>query len=242
MYKILLVDDHSDYFSLVRTYNEVMNINYELNYLSTGLNIKEYLDNHKTDLILMDWKLDNDEDGLEIIKSLKLIQCYGSIPMILVTSKCEINDQIKGLNGGADDYITKPFCMELLFCKINAFLRKDNKKKNTQENIQHQFRFNDETLEIEFLGINHKLSAKEFKILKILVNEPLKAHSQIELNEKTSGKDVFVSKRCIDTFITILRKKIGKDSILSIRKKGYKINEELFHVAPLYEKSFIPYS
>lgn len=236
MYKILLVDDNRDYFLLIQTYNEACQTNYSIHYLSTGLNIKEYIKLNNIDLILMDWQLENEEDGLSIIQSLKTCQQYNHIPMIIVTAKSELSEQIAGLDGGADDYIIKPFSMELLFSKINSMLRKECKDKNTEEHIKGRFSFFEDKLEIEFDEIRHKLSFKEFTILKILVNEPLKVHSQDELNNLTSGEDVHVSKRCIDTFITILRKKIGKSCILSIRKKGYKINEELCNITPTSQK------
>lgn len=233
MYRVLLVDDDMSHYLLIHSYNQKMNTNYEINHLDTGVGINSYLQNNKIDLILMDWQLSNSEDGLNIIKELKNIKCYNHIPMILVTGKSELSDQIQGLNEGADDYITKPLSMPLLFSKINSFLRKENKDKNTEENVQKHFIFADDKLEVEFSGVSYKLSLKEFTILKILVNNPLKVHSQNELNELTSGKDVHVSKRCIDTFITLLRKKIGKKYILTIRKKGYKINDELLKALSL---------
>lgn len=235
MYKILLVDDDVEFFLLISHYNKTKKLNYHIHHLNTGSLVRDYLKDNSVDLILMDWQLNNNEDGLSIIQELKSSQTLCTIPMILVTAKKELDEQIQGLNGGADDYITKPFSLELLFSKLNSILRKESKDKNTETNIKGKFVFLDDTLEIEFEGIKHKLSLKAYTILKTLVNNPLKVHSQKELNELTSGENVHVSKRCIDTFITIIRKKIGKKSILSIRKKGYKINEELCNIAPIIE-------
>jgi DNA-binding response OmpR family regulator len=107
---------------------------------------------------------------------------------------------------------------------MNELLRNKNTSTNSINNCQDKFIFIEESHELYFKWKKHQLTCKEFLILKTLVTNPLKPFSQKELNEISSGKDVYVSKRCIDTFISILRKKIGKDSIVSIRGMGYKIN------------------
>lgn len=224
MYKVLLVDDDIETFNLIQEYNKKNNQNFEIDHLLSGKNLTDYLNNNQVALILMDWKL-IDEDGLDLIKNLKVKEAYAHIPMILLTSKNSENDQIQGLDGGADDYITKPFSTKFLFSKINALLRKEDKDKNKEENIRHKFLFSEDNLEVEYKGESHKLTLKAYTILKTLVHNPLRVYSQDELNELTSGKDVHVSKRCIDTFVTMIRKKIGKDCIISVRKKGYKIND-----------------
>lgn len=231
MYKVLLVDDDIEIFHLIEEYNKKNEQNYDIAYLSSSEKLNEYLNNNVVDMILMDWHL-GQENGLEIIKGLKAKTAYSEIPMVLLTSKSEVEDQIQGLDGGADDYITKPFSLKFLYSKINSFLRKEDKDKNVTENIRHKFIFQDDKLEVEYMGMSHKLTFKEYTILKTLVNNPLRVFSQTELNELTSGKGVFVSKRCIDTFITIIRKKIGKDCIVSVRKKGYKINDRFLTDSP----------
>lgn len=228
MYKILLVDDDAEIFSLIDDYNKKTEQNYTIAHLSSSEKLDDFLNNNVVDLILMDWRL-GQENGLELIKDLKNKKASSHIPMILLTSKSSVDDQIQGLNEGADDYITKPFDLKFLFSKINAYLRKENKDKNVKENIRHKFIFNDDKLEVEFMNKKHKLTFKEFTILKTLVNNPLEVFSQSQLNEITSGKGVHVSKRCIDTFITILRRKIGKECIVSVRKKGYKINDQVLN-------------
>jgi DNA-binding response OmpR family regulator len=223
MYKILLVDDDIEIFHLIEDYNQKNKENYTIHYLPSSEKLNDFLNTNIVDLILMDWKL-GQESGLQILAELKSKIAFAHIPMILLTAMSQVEDQIQGLDSGADDYIVKPFYLKLLFSKINSHLRKEDKEKNTKENIRHQFIFKDDQLEVEYMGENHKLTAKAFTILKVLVNNPMKVFSQNELNSLTSGKDVHIGKRCIDTFVTNIRKKIGKNSIISIRKKGYQIN------------------
>lgn len=225
MYKILLVDDDVEIYHLIEDYNKKNKHGYQIDHLLSSKKLMDYLTNNVVDVILMDWKLKK-ENGLEIIKDLKSKEAFAHIPMILLTSKNDLQDQIQGLDGGADDYITKPVALKFLYSKMNAFLRKENKEKNTTANMRQKFLFDEDNLTVEYLGQVHQLTNKAFIILKTLVDSPLKVHSQEELNELTSGKGVFVSKRSVDTFITIIRNKIGKDCITSIRKRGYKLNEK----------------
>lgn len=229
MYSVLLVDDDEDIFKLISIYNEANNEKYKFHYLPSGEEIYKFLNENNVDFIIMDWMLPNNVSGLQLIKEMKSKEAFSHIPMILLTALSSLNDQIKGLDNGADDFIIKPCSLNLLFSKINAFLRKENRVKNINENVRNNFLFTDDNLNVEYKGNSHKLTSKEYTILKTLVNNPLKVFSQDELNEITSGKDIHISKRCIDTFITIIRKKIGKNSIISVRKKGYKINEKIFN-------------
>ena len=150
------------------------------------------------------------------------------IPLILCTKKNSDDDHVIYLTNGADDvFKTKNLCLSLLFGKINALLRKKDILLNNINNLARHFSFLEESFELDFEGVRYKLTSKEFIILKTLVDHPEKTFSQVELNELSSGKDVYVSKKCIDTFVSILRKKIGKNCILSIRNKGYKLNEKI---------------
>lgn len=131
------------------------------------------------------------------------------------------------LDQGADDFYRKSAPLPLLYSKINATLRKIDPDKNNRFILMRKFFFLEDSLEVEHYGVKYKLSNKEFKILQTLCNNPGKVYSQEELNKMTSGEEVFVSKRCIDTFVTLLRKKIGKNCIISVRKRGYKLNEDI---------------
>lgn len=227
MYKVLLVDDDKDMAEAIKLYNEQAKTEYDIEHISSGKELDHVLMNKTVDLILMDWNLgEGEKSGLDLIKDLKNKTATAHIPMILLTGKDKMDDQILGLNQGADDYVVKMNDFKYLFAKMSTMLRRLDKGKHTQENLRKKFIFKDDTLELEYLGQVHKLTHKEFVILKTLVSNPQRVFGQDELNALTSGKDIFVSRRCIDTFVAILRKKIGKECIVSVRKKGYKINDK----------------
>ena len=231
-YNILIVDDSIFFYDFINQYNINSHLDYNITQIRSNENFLGNLASHPTDIILMNWMIKDSleiklKDGLSLIKDIKFISSMANTPIILCTDKELISDEIVGINQGADEVFRKCDPIELLFCKMNALLRKVNKAKNDQVNLMRKFVFIDNSLNIEYLGVTHKLTSKEFLIFKTLVMNPGKTFSQETLNQITSGKEVFVSRRCIDTFISLIRNKFGKNCILSVRKKGYKMNESI---------------
>lgn len=223
-YKILLIDDNENTFTWIRDYNRNNRLFYDIDYIKSDVDVVGYLQSHPVDLILTAWNLEA-VSGIDLVKNLRLNVSTAHIPVIFCTNREEIDDQIYALNQGADDFFRKSSPPELLFSKINAVLRKVDRERNDSIQILRKFLFLDNTLEVEFSGLIHKLTNKEYNILKILVENPKKVFSQEDLNRVTSGDEVHVSRRCIDTFINLLRRKFGRESIVAIRKKGYKLND-----------------
>lgn len=229
MYKVLFINDSSEKFSLINNHNLNHRLYYTIRNLSAQENISSFISEHHTDLIILSCTINNSEkDHYDIIRELKLNSLTNHIPVLVCTKKETAEEQVKYLDQGADDVYRTKDSLELLFSKMNAILRKMDLDKNVKVNIHRKFFFIDDSLEVEHLGVRHKLTNKEFAILKTLVDHPGKVFSQEDLNKITSGEGVFVTRRCIDTFITLLRKKIGKECIICIRKKGYKLNDQLF--------------
>ena len=227
-YKILLVEDNVDIYNWINDHNKKNRLHYDIRNIKSSEDVLGYLRNQHIDLIITAWTFENPQRGhLEIIKELKLNTTTANIPIIVCTRKESIDDQVKALDQGADDYFRKSAPLPLLFSKMNALLRKIDPEKNNRVILMRKFFFFEDSLEVEHYGTKHKLSNKEFKILKTLCENPGKVFSQEDLNKITSGEEVFVGRRCIDTFVTLLRKKIGKECIVSVKKKGYKLNEAL---------------
>jgi two-component system alkaline phosphatase synthesis response regulator PhoP len=225
-YKILLIDDNESTFKWISEYNKKHNLGYQIESVKSTVDIVSYLSSHPVDLILTAWNLE-ESSGIELVKDIRLNVSTSHIPVIFCTKKEDVSDQIYALNQGADDYYRKSLPPELLFSKINAILRKTNRERNDCIQISRKFSFLDDTLEVKFSGLMHKLTNKEYNILKILVENPKKVFSQEDLNRITSGSDIHVSRRCVDTFINLLRRKFGRESIIAVRKKGYKLNDML---------------
>jgi len=227
MYTILLVSKNDYFFNKVIKYDLKEKLHYCFKSFKIDEDILEIIFKENPSIILIHCEIKDLEECVVLLKSIKLNVLGREIPLIVCTPLKTEDSKIETINNGADDVFYTELSLGLLFCKINALLRRQNKLVNLSNNFSRLFSFLDNTFELEFQGKRHKLTSKEFIILKSLVDSPEKTFSQVELNEISSGKGVYVSKRCIDTFISLIRRKIGKNYIVSIRNKGYKINEKI---------------
>lgn len=180
------------------------------------------------DLAILDWMVPS-PSGLEICKILRRKKETSSIPIILLTAKGEEEDRIRGLNSGADDYVTKPFSPAELVARINALLRRVNHSHSN-------------TIEFEDISIDvnkHKvfrgdkrihLGPTEYKLLKHLMENPGRVFSRNDLLDKVWGHGIYVESRTVDTHIRRLRKAINingtKNYIRTVRSAGYSIDNE----------------
>ena len=131
-------------------------------------------------------------------------------------------DKIKGLNSGADDYITKPIKPKVLLSKVKALLR-----RRFSENDNHIVQINDLVIDrskylVILKGIEISLPRKEFELLYLLTSSPNTVFSRDKILDVVWGRDVFVGDRTIDVHIRKLREKIGDSSFKTIKGVGYK--------------------
>lgn len=229
MYHILFINDNPLILKDLMRYNQANNLHYIFHEIKSSIDILKFIYDNPPSLILISCSLVEDVSELNIIKSIKLNSLGKEIPLILCTQKDSEEEHIAFLNHGADDVFWTKLSLPLLFSKTNALLRKKNATLNNINSFERVFVFMNESFEVDFKGKRHKLTSKEFIILKTLVENPNKTFSQDELNELSSGVDVYVSKRCVDTFISLIRRKIGRNCILSIRNKGYQINQKILN-------------
>ena len=176
-------------------------------------------------LIILDIMLP-DEDGLSILRKLKATPLYKSIPVIMVTAKTSEIDAVKGLDMGADDYITKPFGVMELVSRVKAVLRRT--QASVVDNLAFKNILIDEAKHIVFVGDNEiELTYKEYEILKLLIINKGIVLTRDRLMETIWGYDFEQGNRTVDVHIQSLRKKLGDagDYIKTIRNVGYKIGE-----------------
>ena len=175
-------------------------------------------------LIILDIMLPG-EDGLNILKKIRQTPNYKYIPVIMVTAKTSEIDAVKGLDMGADDYITKPFGVMELISRIKAVLRRTQTQKVntvsldeiTIDEERHIVYINDEQVELTY---------KEYEILKLLIINKGIVLTRDRLMENIWGYDFEQGNRTVDVHIQSLRKKLGPsgDHIKTIRHVGYKID------------------
>ncbi|MCK5897837.1 MAG: phosphate regulon transcriptional regulator PhoB [Methylococcales bacterium] len=178
-------------------------------------------------LILLDWMLP-DISGIEFARQLKKDALYQEIPIILLTARGEEEDKIKGLEMGADDYVTKPFSPRELIARIKAVIRRSH--YFSSEGV-----LTTQTLSMDIeqhrLMINHQqveLSPMEFKLLQFFMSHPNKVYSRTQLLDQVWGRNIYIEERTVDVHIRRLRKILDKHEqkhlVQTVRGFGYRFS------------------
>lgn len=178
------------------------------------------------DLIILDIMLPG-MNGLDILSSIRKngISC----PVLLLTAKDEISDKVKGLDSGADDYLTKPFAMEELLARIRSLSRRTDHAINDNTLSYSDITLNLQTYELSCGGNSLALGLKEFSIMEYLLNNPNKVISKEKMIEKIWGYDSDAEYNNVEVYISFLRKKLrhihSGTSIKTVRGVGYRLEE-----------------
>ena len=177
------------------------------------------------DLILLDLMLP-DEDGLEIVKKLRTMHQTRKVPVIMVTAKSTEIDKVKGLDMGADDYITKPFGVMELISRVKALLRRSMDIEESKISLGNVF-LDDDKREVH---INHELcelTYKEYELLKSLIQNAGIVLSRDLIMERVWGTDFEGESRTLDMHIKTLRQKLKSAGamIKTVRNVGYRMEQ-----------------
>lgn len=215
MYKILIVEDEP---AILLGLKDELSREYNVLEATNGLLCLKFAFEEKPDLIILDIILP-DIDGFALCHRIKEGGVDASI--IMLTARDEIIDKVKGLNLGADDYITKPFSLDELKARIKAVLRRKESAPMAE--------YKDGILEIDFKRYKAskkqkplKISYLEFNLLRFLISQKNRVISRKELLEQVWGYHILPSTRTVDAHILSLRKKIGKEYIVTIHRIGYR--------------------
>ena len=176
------------------------------------------------DLVLLDIMLP-DMDGLEIVKKLRSRPDTVRVPIILVTAKTTELDKVKGLDIGADDYLTKPFGVMELISRVKALLRRSRALQDDKQMVLGDITIDSERREVHVGGELCELTFKEFELLKLLmVNEGIVLHRDTIMSD-VWGTDYEGESRTLDMHIKTLRQKLGEagNMIKTVRNVGYKM-------------------
>lgn len=214
MNQILVVEDEKNISTLICM--ALSQVGYKCETASDGEIAADMLEKKRYDLILLDVMLPK-FDGFELIEYIKDYD----IPVIFITAKSDVKDRVKGLNLGADDYITKPFDIAELQARVEAVLRRYSKS------ITH-FAFDDIEVDTESMVVTKSgepvdLTIKEFEILLLFLRNKNIALYREMIYEKVWKEPYMGDTRTVDLHIQRLRKKLGiKDKIQSVFKVGYR--------------------
>ena len=167
------------------------------------------------------------EDGVSITKKLRASSEFKRIPIVMVTAKDSEIDAIKGLDGGADDYITKPFSVMIFISRVKAVLRRVYESDERRDYTYKTITVDDKKHKVYSNGKEIELTFKEYEILKYLLRNKGIAVTREQLLNKIWGYDSESETRTVDSHILTLRKKLGESGSLieTIRHVGYKLGD-----------------
>ncbi len=183
--------------------------------------------NRRPDLLLVDWMLP-DTSGLELTRQLRKDPDTRDIPIIMLTARADESDKVAGLEGGADDYMTKPFSARELVARIQALLRRMTPSASDEK--------------VEFAGLvldqaGHRVLADghavnlgptEYRLLKFLMTHPDRVYARGQLLDRVWGGNVYVEERTVDVHVRRLRKALESSSydrfVQTVRGAGYRFS------------------
>lgn len=204
------------------------NVGYQVQGFESAGDFYQALDKVVPDLILLDIMLP-DEDGLKIVKKLRTRKETILVPIIMVTAKTTELDKVKGLDIGADDYISKPFGVMELISRVKAMLRRSTRTEEQEQVLTlGGIEMNREKRSVTVNGILCDLTYKEYELLKLLmVNTGIVTTRDVIL-DRVWGTDFEGESRTLDMHIKTLRQKLKEEGrlIKTVRNVGYIMNME----------------
>lgn len=188
---------------------------------------QKILADNTPDLILLDWMLPG-ISGVEWARRLKKDPSYRDLPIILLTARGEEEDKVRGLEIGADDYLTKPFSPKELVARIRAVLRRSGKLQGSSQitlgglildTEQHRLTIGEKQLDV---------SPTEFRLMQFFMTHPDKVFSRTQLLDQVWGRSVYIEERTVDVHIRRLRKILGdygkEELVQTVRGFGYRFS------------------
>jgi two-component system, OmpR family, alkaline phosphatase synthesis response regulator PhoP len=218
--KILIADDEPDILEIVQ-YN-LQNEGYEV---ATAKNGNEAIDQAKRfnpDLIILDIMMPG-KNGIEVCNILRMQPAFNDTLIIFLTALSDEGTEVKGLETGADDFITKPISPKVLVSKVNALFRRVNKEDTGILQIG-ELKIDREKYIVNYQGQDIILARKEFELLALLAGKPGKVFLRNEILNQVWGTEVIVGDRTIDVHIRKIRQKLNLDCITTVKGVGYKFN------------------
>jgi two-component system phosphate regulon response regulator PhoB len=186
------------------------------------------LDETRPDIVILDWMLPN-VSGIEIARQIRARAQTREIPIIMLTARGAEEDRIRGLEIGADDFITKPFSMSELVARMRAVLRRARPTLAGDVATFGDIVLDRETRRLRRGGRDIHLGPTEYRLLDVLMQRPGRVFSREQLLDRVWGNDVYVEIRTVDVHIGRLRKALNRrgerDPIRTVRSAGYALDE-----------------
>jgi two-component system, OmpR family, alkaline phosphatase synthesis response regulator PhoP len=218
--KILIADDEPDILEIIK-YN-LQSEGYEVVTAKNGNEAIEQARRFNPDLIILDIMMPG-KNGIEVCNILRMQPAFNDTLIIFLTALSDEGTEVKGLEMGADDFITKPISPKVLVSKVNALFRRLNKEDTGILQIG-DLKIDREKYMVNYQGKDIILARKEFELLALLAGKPGKVFLRNEILNQVWGTEVIVGDRTIDVHIRKIRQKLNLDCITTVKGVGYKFD------------------
>ena len=219
-HKILLLEDDLNLSETVAEYFDEQGFEVVCVYDGDDA-ISSIYENH-FDLLLLDVNVPN-KNGFDVLKEIRAQN--NNVPAIFTTSLNSMNSLEEGYISGCDDYIRKPFELRELLFRVQTILKREFSQKSDVINITENITFNSISNELKNNNEEIKLNLKELKLLKFFLQHPNELLSHDRIYDHVWDYDEEYSDNSLRTYIKNLRKILGKDKIVSLKKLGYRFNQ-----------------
>lgn len=224
--KILIVDDEAAIREMVRF--GLRQGDYTCLEAADAHEAQALLKTDTPDLVLLDWMLPG-LSGVDLARKLRREKGTQHLPIIMLTARAGEEDKIRGLDTGADDYITKPFSMRELMARIKAMLRRTAPLATDSAVEINGLTLDPATHRVSAGAASVELGPTEFRLLHFFMSHPERVHSRERVLDQVWGRDVYIDERTVDVHIRRLRKALsptGHDRLIqTVRGAGYRLSE-----------------
>ena len=217
MTKVLIVEDEPPISNLIRL--SLTKNGYACKCVFDGMEAADFLEKERTDLILLDVMLPK-LDGFELMEYIRPL----NIPVIFLTAKNAVDDRVKGLRMGAEDYIVKPFEIAELLARVEVVLRRYGRSEDLIQ--MEELRIDVRSMRVERNGIEIALTPKEYELLLLFTRNPGMALYRETIYERVWGGELEFGSKTVDLHVQRLRKKVGwEKKLVAVSKVGYRLEE-----------------
>jgi two-component system phosphate regulon response regulator PhoB len=224
---VLVVEDEAAIATMLR-YN-LEKQGYRVAEASDGQEALTRIQEQQPDIVLLDWMLPL-MSGIEVCRQIRRKPSTRDLPVIMVTARTEDQDAVRGLNTGADDYITKPFNIDSLLARMRALLRRSNAVPDKGHLVFHDIEMDLSSHRVTRNSRRVHLGPTEFRLLEFFMQHPRRVFSREELLDAVWGHDIHVEPRTVDVHIRRLRKSMNNegelDLVRTVRAAGYALDTE----------------
>ena len=225
--RVLLVEDDPALVVMLR-YN-LEKLGYQVDEASDGQEALLRITESAPDIVLLDWMLPS-LSGLEVCRQIRRRPQTRDMPVIMLTARMEEQDSIRGLNTGADDYITHPFSMDALSARMRALLRRAQPAAAERSLQFHDIVLDSGEHRVHRNGRPVHVGPTEYRLLEFLLRHPRRVFSREDLLNAVWGADIHVEARTVDVHIRRLRKALNgpgeADLVRTVRSAGYALDVE----------------